>query len=107
MKLAFTAPTASDLDRERGLAAACLFLQRSGISIEEVKQGIDARTSWVDSGMPTMLEPDPILLAAAEAWDNAMEAAFMTCYGARSTPWGAALRIVSEGPDGPDGRPQK
>ncbi|RCW66088.1 hypothetical protein [Pseudorhodoferax soli] len=102
MKLAFTAPTASDLDRERGLAAAYLFLKRSGISIEEVKQGIDARASWVDSGMSPMLEPDPILLTAAEAWDNAMEAAFMTCYGDRSTQWGAALRIVPDNDQGSD-----
>lgn len=101
MKLAFTAPNASEEDRERGLAAAYLFLQRAGLSVEEAKQGLDARKSWDESGLSPLHEPEPVLLAAAEAWDNAIEAAFMTCYGPRSAPWGACLRIVADDPTPP------
>lgn len=93
MKLAFLAPEATDEERTRGLMAAETFLQRAGISVQDAWQGLEARTAWGASGLAPLLEPDPVEVAAAEAWDNAVEAALMACYRSRTVPWGAALQV--------------
>lgn len=93
MKLLLVAPHATDDERARGLVAAENFLRRAGISVQEARQGLEAREAWDASGLAPLLEPDPVEVAAAEAWDNASEAAMMACYRGRTVPWGAALRV--------------
>lgn len=96
MKLGFLAPGASDVQRERGVAAAARFLRRSGISAELAKQGADARTNWGESGLAPLCEPTPEELAAADAWDNALESALMECYRGAPIPLGADLFLADD-----------
>ena len=96
MKLGFLAPGASDVQRERRAAAATTFLRRSGISAELAKQGADARTNWGDSGLAPLCEPTPEELAAADAWDNALESALMECYREEPMRLGVELFLGNE-----------
>lgn len=99
MQLIFIAPDATNEERARGLAAAISFFQRAGISIEEAKRGADARTAWGDSGLAPLHLPTHEQIAAAEAWDNALESALMACYRGRNVPLGADLQVEPEAPD--------
>ena len=96
MKLGFLAPGASDVQRERGAAAATTFLRRSGISAELAKQGADARTNWGDSGLAPLCEPTPEELAAADAWDSALESALMEYYRGEPIRLGVELFLTNE-----------
>lgn len=97
MKLRLLAPGATDLQCEKGEAAAAAFLARAGISAEDAKRGADARAVWGDSGMSPLMEPTPEDVAAADAWDNARESALMSCYRGANVPLGADLDLVDEG----------
>lgn len=47
-----------------------------------------------DSGLAPLCEPTPEELAAADAWDNALESALMECYRGAPIPFGADLFLV-------------
>ena len=96
VQLQFIAPDATDEERARGLAAAVSFFRRAGISIEEAKRGADARTTWGDSGLAPLYEQSHEEIAAAEAWDNALESALMACYRGRKVPLGADLVVAPD-----------
>jgi hypothetical protein len=92
-RLVLIAPGASPADRDRGLAAATLFLERAGITAEEAAAGAEVRTAWGDSGLVPLLEPTPEELVAAEALDGALESALAACYRGRNVPLDAQLRL--------------
>lgn len=93
-RLDFYAPGASDSDKERGLAAAELFLRRAGITPLGALAGDRARAAWDDSGLPPLHEPTPEEIAAAEALDGTLESSLMTCYRGRNAPLDAELHLV-------------
>lgn len=93
-RLDFYAPGATEEDRERGLAAAILFVQRAGICPLEALDGDQARAAWGDSGLAPLQQPTPEEVAAAEALDGALESALMACYRGRNAPLDAELRLA-------------
>lgn len=94
-RLAFIAPGACAADQARGLAAAELFLKRSGVSAEHAAAGVAAQESWGDSGLAPLHEPTPAEAAAAQALDGALEAALLACYRGRAAPLDAELRLAA------------
>lgn len=98
-QLEFVAPGASEADRERGLAAALLYLEHAGVSVDRALTGAQARMDWGDSGLAPLLEPSQPDLTGAEALDGALEAALRACYRGRNAPLEAELRRSPSNPD--------
>lgn len=100
MQLVFSAPRASENDHARGLEAAHRFLQRAEVTPDIAKAGADMRNAWGKSGLAPLIQPSDKELAAADAWDGALEAAISACYRGSKAPLNATLLLVPD--DGHD-----
>lgn len=96
--LQFHAPGASSAEQARGLVAAHASLSGRGFTAEQAKRGADARETWGDSGLLPDLEPSADDSKAADAWDEAVGAALMTCYRFGKVPLEAGLYLTEAPP---------
>lgn len=97
MQLVFSAPRASENDQARGLEAANRFLRRAQVTPDTAKAGADVRNAWGESGLAPLSQPSDEQMAAADAWDGALESAINACYRGRKAPLNAALLLVPDG----------
>lgn len=90
-ELGLIAPGTSEEARLRALGIAAQVLRHAGVTADAAKLAVEKRDAWGDSGMSPLLQPDERDLRAAEAWEDASQAALMSCYRGRTIPLEAEL----------------
>lgn len=54
------------------------------------------RNAWGESGLAPLSQPSDTELAAADAWDGALESAINACYRGGKAPLNATLLVVPD-----------